>query len=261
MERQLSLIILGSGNVASHLGPALYDAGYNILQVFSRNTYSGSALAKEIHSAYINDIEQLSTEADVILFLLPNEGIDEMIAKWPSGFSRNILLLHSSGSYSTSKLAEISDEYGVFYPLQSFKQGVSLDLEKTPLLLDTNTDSSYKTVQGIAKSISPLHYPFTDEGREKIHLAAVFINNFTNAIFAAAFEYLDKENINKKPLEPIIEKTFQNLLKSHPAKTQTGPAIRSENALLAKQLELLKEYPEHASIYKSISNYIQKHIG
>ncbi len=258
MTKKLSLIILGSGNVAFHLAPALYQAGYRVLQVFSRNKETGSELANKIESQYIDRLEKLDALADVILCFLPNEGINEVIQHWPKNYPSKVLVLHSSGSYQTRKLAEISKHFGVFYPLQTFKKGVALALNKTPFLLHTNDEDTYTLVEELAGAISPLIYPFSDEERSKIHLAAVFINNFTNALFTAAYEYLDTEGINKEPLKPIIEKTFKNLEKKNPATIQTGPAIRKETALLAKQLELLKDYPEHQAIYKSLSNYIQK---
>ena len=39
------IVLIGSGNVATHLGTALRGAGYRVLQVFSRTEESASALA------------------------------------------------------------------------------------------------------------------------------------------------------------------------------------------------------------------------
>ena len=39
------IVLVGAGNVATHLGTALRDAGYAVLQVFSRTEESASALA------------------------------------------------------------------------------------------------------------------------------------------------------------------------------------------------------------------------
>ena len=53
------IVLVGAGNVATHLGTALRDAGYAVLQVFSRTEESASALAGKLNCPYTTDILSL----------------------------------------------------------------------------------------------------------------------------------------------------------------------------------------------------------
>ena len=55
------IVLVGAGNVATHLGTALRGAGYAVLQVFSRTEESASALAGKLNCPYTTDINQLKT--------------------------------------------------------------------------------------------------------------------------------------------------------------------------------------------------------
>lgn len=266
MERKLknykdhSFCILGSGNVASHLAPALFEAGFKISQIFSRNNQTGKELADSVHSTFISDITLIDKEADFYLFLLPNDAIDEVVGQWPADVNRDAIFLHSSGSYLTEKFNSISDNYGVFYPLQTFKKGIPTDIGQTPFLIDSNKDEHFEILEELTKELSSYVYRLNDEERHKLHLSAVFINNFTNAIFSAAYSYLESEKVSREALTLIVKKTFDNLLSKHPDDIQTGPAIRGEGPLINSHLELLEQYPDHQEIYKSLTAYITKHF-
>ncbi len=266
MERKVThpgiskVCILGSGNVAHHIGIALFTKGINIVQIVSRNIQTGSALAKKLDCDYTPSLENMSIQADCYLLFLPNQGIEEVLSNWPSEISTKAIIAHSSGSFKMEDLSKVSSNYGVFYPLQSIKKDIEIEIEKTPFLLDASNEDTYTSLAELASTISHNSYHITDEQRKKLHLAAVFINNFSNAIYSAAYSYLDKENITLDPLQAIIEKTCKALVESHPDTLQTGPAFRGELALLHEHMDMLAPYPDHSAMYQSISNYIQNHF-
>ena len=62
-----NIIIIGAGNVATHLAIALQKADYNILQVFSRTEASASTLATRLGCPYTTDIDKVSSEGQLYI--------------------------------------------------------------------------------------------------------------------------------------------------------------------------------------------------
>jgi len=96
--------------------------------------------------------------------------------------------------------------------------------------------------------------------RLKLHLAAVIAGNFSNAMYASAYSFLDKE-LNKsyfKYLGPLINTTAKKAVFGNPSLVQTGPAVRKDKKTLQKHNALLKKHSELKRTYKSISRLIAK---
>jgi predicted short-subunit dehydrogenase-like oxidoreductase (DUF2520 family) len=83
----------------------------------------------------------------------------------------------------------------------------------------------------------------------KLHLAAVFSNNFVNYLYALAEEYCRAEGINFKLLVPLIQETALRVQTINPSNAQTGPAFRHDAATIQRHEELLKSYPELKKFY------------
>jgi predicted short-subunit dehydrogenase-like oxidoreductase (DUF2520 family) len=155
-------------------------------------------------------------------------------------------------------LKSVSPSIGVYYPLQTFFKGAVIDWKTTPLLLEANTKSTLLKLKHFGNSISEKVKTVNSKNRLQIHLAAVFACNFTNAMYVAAYEIIEK-NINKKEtelLQPIMLQSFQKLQKIHPKKAQTGPAIRNDKLVMKKHLTLLKSEKQLSKVYKTLSDLI-----
>jgi glutamyl-tRNA reductase len=63
----MRITLIGSGNVATHLGAALKNAGHQIIQVYSRNLQHAALLAYHIKAEAIDDLQQISAETDVFI--------------------------------------------------------------------------------------------------------------------------------------------------------------------------------------------------
>ncbi len=258
----MKLVALGSGNVASHLIPALYACQINIECVYSQTIANAKNLAKLVNAKYCDSLSEIPNDADIYLLMLPDAAISNCISLWPFELKKSQCILHTSGSFNTDSLSLISNHYGAFYPLQSFKKGKELDLSKTPFLLHASHDDVYLKMKALAYLISEHLFKITDQERKKIHLAAVILNNFTTSLFIAAESYLKKEDIPKEPLALIIENTFNNLLNEQSASTLiTGPAFRNEEKTIEDHLSLLKDYPTIIPIYQSITQFIQSYFN
>ena len=74
----LRISIIGAGNVATHLGKGLFEKGFQIRQIFSRQLARAQQLAQKIQAQGINDWTQLDTDVDLVLIAVTDDAISEV---------------------------------------------------------------------------------------------------------------------------------------------------------------------------------------
>ncbi len=254
----MEIVILGSGNVAAVLGRKFKAAGHNILQIVSRNASAASRLAYEWDTESTNYSSIINRNADVYLVAVSDDAIDEVVAdlRLPKK-----VVAHTAASVSKEVLKYVSDHYGVFYPLQSLhKEDTSLP--EAPIFFDGSDDVTKKKLESLARSISPQHVSqATDDTRLKLHIAAVFVNNFTNHLYALAEDYCEKEGIDFKELLPLIDETATRIKDISPSQSQTGPAVRNDQETIQKHIDLLRTHPPVKKVYEFLSASIREWQG
>ena len=87
-----NIILVGSGNVATHLGIALQNYNYKIVQVYSRSIENAKKLAQKLNTNFTNDLTQLKT-ADLIIVSVNDDAISTVLSKL-----KNTAIVHTSGS-------------------------------------------------------------------------------------------------------------------------------------------------------------------
>ena len=150
--------------------------------------------------------------------------------------------------------------YGVLYAMQTFSKGIKLDWTQVPVFVEGNSPEVLVTVMALALDLSPNVKQLSSEGRKRLHVAAVFTCNFTNRMYAISEELLAEEGIPFSVMLPLVRETAHKVENMSPASAQTGPAVRGDRKVVNEHLELLKEKPEYAELYRLISIDINKEL-
>jgi len=246
----IKVVLLGAGNVAIHLAKAFVKAGnINFVQRYRRNDKNDSFFDYSI--PFTDKLHEL-IRADVYIIAINDDSLSAFSEKLPV---LKGLVVHTSGSIS---LKSLSDKLrrGVFYPLQSFSKDQKLDFKNIPITIETEFKKDKELIEKLASSISNYVYSIDSKQREKLHLAAVFANNFSNFMFTIAKDLSDEYNFPFDILKPLILETANKIQVTDPRKAQTGPAIRNDKKVIDKHLSQLKG--EKKEIYKLISESIMK---
>lgn len=242
--------IVGSGNTAWCLTEAFLKAGYPIAGVAPRNKKTGLALSRK-HKVEILDIHHLAIACDLLFLCVQDRYIQEISNEMHSG---KAALIHCSGSASIQEIK--TDGRGVFYPVISMRFGRSFSFEKVPICIEADSRKLSKTLKQLATDIHARPEIMNSEKRLQLHIAAVFVNNFSNACFLAAEEITKANKIPFALLQPLLLESLERMLKHSPREVQTGPARRNDQVILKKHLRLLKELPAERKMYKAISDFI-----
>ncbi len=251
----MRLIILGSGNVASALGSAFFNASHTITQVYDRNLQLAKKLALNFKANPIDQLQNLSIDADAMLFCLSDDIIPEISAQI---IDHGLLYLHTSGSVSLQELNSCFTNCAVMYPLQTISHHRAIDFTNVPICIEASNSFSEEKVKALAKSISQnIHFVNTEQ-RLALHLAAVMVNNFSNSLYISANKILEEHNLSTRLLNPLILETAMKAIELGPDKSQTGPALRNDQLTIKKHLQLLDSNTELKLLYQLLTEQIQQ---
>lgn len=252
MENQI--VIIGSGNIAYHMALAFNKTNVKIGQIWSRNKEHAAEIASLIGCNYESDPNKIQKDALLYLICVSDSAIEDILKK--IDFNGNTIA-HMSGNTPVGLLKGYSDSYGVAYPLQSFTKYSQLDYKDIPFFVEGNDEYTLTKLKNILMNISPHVMEMTSKDRELIHLSAVFANNFTNHMYTIANELLNQNNFNIDILKPLIKETTQKILKLSPIMAQTGPAVRNNQQVIDRHIELLSNNEGWKKIYTFVTNSIQ----
>ena len=247
----IRVVILGTGNVATHLINAFSNAqNVNVEQVYARRQKNLNKYTNKL--ATTTNLDDLKT-ADIYIIAIADDAIATFSSLLPK--KDNVLVVHTSGSVNMNAI-DGRFRGGVFYPLQTFTKDQLVDFDHIPICLEAQHKEDLVILENLASSISGDTYFIDSEQRKNLHIAAVFVNNFTNHMYYIGHQICSENMLPFQILNPLIEETAKKVSNTFPLQTQTGPAKRKDKNTLAKQL---KQVPnDYQKIYKTITESIIK---
>ncbi|MNQ50898.1 NADP oxidoreductase coenzyme F420-dependent [compost metagenome] len=246
----IRITLIGSGNVAQHLIKAFSKSeAIEIVQVFSRKKETLASLID--YDKIVNDFEDLK-EADLYIITVSDNAISEVSQQLPFN---NQLVVHTSGAASIETLDD-KNRKGVFYPLQTFSKNKDIDFSVIPICLEAENTFDFRILETVAKSISNAVFPINSEQRKALHVAAVFVNNFTNHLYQIGQEICEENQVSFEILKPLIQETAEKIKTLDPIDAQTGPAKRHDSSTIETHLNYLTK-ENQKNIYKILTQSIQ----
>lgn len=252
-----TISLIGSGNVATHIGHALAKAGYRINGVFSRTLAAAQALAGTLHCDATDHLEALP-EADCCLLAVKDDALPSLAARW-GALHPDSFCLHTAGSVPMDIFEGKVENYGVLYPMQTFSKTRQVDFHAIPCFIEANAPETLDKVTQLARSVSDRVYVLPSERRRWLHLAAVFACNFSNHCYDIAARLLEKEGIPSDSLLPLIDETAAKVHELPACKAQTGPAVRFDRNVIDRHERMLTDNPELRRIYELLSQHIYQY--
>lgn len=250
----IKVSIIGSGNVAQHLITAFQEiqksgSKMELVQVYARNKETLTHLLDPNQITIA--IEDLS-DADVYIIAVS----DDAIATISQQLSfKNRLVVHTSGSASLDVLDK-ANRKGVFYPLQTFTKNKPVDFSSIPICIEAENATDFQLIDTIAKLISKKVFAINSQQRRALHVAAVFVNNFTNHLYQIGYDICAENQIPFAILHPLIAETAQKIMTLSPNLAQTGPAIRNDEKTIEAQQAFIAD-ENQLTIYKILTQSIQ----
>lgn len=248
----MKVVIIGTGNAASILSQKIVEAGNEIVQLAGRNIESLKELSKEIKCDYTNNLLEINQFADLYIICVTDGAIREIAGKIRLNGK---LIVHTAGTISIDILSECSSNYGVLYPLQTLRKEIKAP-DTIPLLVNADGKESLEKLKQFTSNWAGPVIVANDDERLKLHVAAVFANNFTNHLLAVTERFCFYNHLDFNLLLPLIEETFVRQRLAGPSTIQTGPALRKDFQTINMHLDVLTPFPDLLGLYKTFTESI-----
>lgn len=245
----LTINIIGAGNLAYHLTKALYTTP----NVHLQQLYNRSGFTAEFEVFKTEKTTNLSSlrPANLTILAVKDEAIAPLSAALPY---QGQLVVHTSGNTPMGVIAP-AHRAGVFYPLQSFSKTAKVHFSSVPICIEAQDPADIdKLLHPLAKRLSSKVYILNSEQRSSLHVAAVFLNNFTNHLIGISQQICEQHQVPFNILQPLLSETFAKLQKMPALEAQTGPARRNDTQTIENHLAILPEH--YQRIYKVITESI-----
>ena len=250
----MKVVFIGSGNLATHLSLAMKGAGVEVVQVYSQTESHASLLANKLSCSYTTKPESIVVDADIYIFSVKDSALLDLIHKIPQNKG---LWLHTAGSVPMGVFEGYNDRYGVLYPLQTFSKNRDIDFSNVPVFIESNSAGDEAYLLSFAGKLTRQVISLSSEKRKHLHLAAVWACNFTNHMYLMASKILQEQSLSEAFLLPLIDETAAKVHQLSAREAQTGPAIRYDENIIEKHIELLSD-PNMKELYRLISRNIHK---
>lgn len=253
-SQMINVVLLGAGNVATHLFKGFSKTDkVSVVQWFNRNL---DAINQYKNRVEITDSLNNLKDADIYILAVSDDAIAELSTQLPF---EDRLVVHTSGCVNVHDLDK-KHKRGVLYPLQTFSKNAEMDFANVPICIETIDKKSYPLLKELALSLGSPTKRVNSNQRRVLHLAAVFVNNFTNQLYRIGHEITESEGTEFDLLKPLIMETAKKVQDMSPYMSQTGPAKRDDQKTINNHLKIL-ENDHHKSIYELLTASIQHTHG
>ncbi len=246
----ISIAIIGTGRLAHQLFHLFNSLdGVLVSLVLGRN--------EQALEAFKNTITSTDFKAPIKEQLVFIAVSDNAIAEVSSCINvPNGIVCHVSGSVSLEVLEKITLTEGSFIHYKPLALRI-MSFKEIPILIEGVNETVFQTLFSLATEVSSCSLSMDSSKRRSLHLAAVWVNNFSNFLYTQAAEFCKNQEVPFELLGPLMEQTVKNALTLGPEVAQTGPARRGDTNTMNAHMESLPT-EEQKKIYQYISKAIQE---
>jgi predicted short-subunit dehydrogenase-like oxidoreductase (DUF2520 family) len=239
--------IVGTGNVATQIVNALTSQDLELVEVCSANFDNAVRFGEKFGLKPVGQVQDLEP-VDLILICVPDDSIQHVIGNLREGQ----LSAYTSGSVELEVFNR--EDTAVFYPLQTFSSSIEANWKIIPILIEANSKAIEAKLLELGNTISSVVRCVDSEYRKRLHVVAVWTNNFVNHILGNAQEIAGQLDVDFDLVLPLLEETIERIKTNYAFDIQTGPAIRGDQTTINKHKNLMTE--DQSELYRIISESI-----
>lgn len=249
-----NVTFIGSGNIAHWMAYAMHINNINVKQIYSRHLCNARALAEKYGAEAVDDLSALKPGSDLYLFMVKDDSFDDILPQLPF---RLPFAAHTAGSLSISVFNHYADKYGIIYPYQSLSKSMAFDGVEVPLSVEANSKKAENELMALAQRLSGQVAVIPEQRRQVLHKAAIFGCNFTNAMYAMAYDILTENGMDWQMIMPLLQNTLEKVKTMAPHDAQTGPAKRRDTNIIKLHADTIDD-PQVREIYLLLTDYIMR---
>lgn len=245
------IAIIGAGNTAYTLCKLLKSKGIDPYCMLVRDAEKAKKVSEDLGVETVTDYEKV-LKTDLAIIAVNDDAISEVATHL---LDYKGLAAHTSGTKS-AELLNRTMRFGVFYPLQTMSKNREIEFEEIPLLIYANSPDDVEMLSRFAGHFSKKVVFCDDEQRKAIHLAAVYVSNFTNVMLGIGDKLLKENGMALDLMKPLVMEMIEKSFEISPIDALTGPARRGDFATIGEHEKMLADNPDELAIYMILTDYI-----
>jgi predicted short-subunit dehydrogenase-like oxidoreductase (DUF2520 family) len=257
-----TITLIGAGNLAQAVGPALKAAGYKIDFVAARETASSrrrAAMLARLLEARTQSLNEAVPTSDIIWICHTDDALSEtakLLAR-KTGWSGKIVL-HSSGALSSDVLLPLKRKgasTASLHPMMTFVPGVTPRMEEVPFAVEGES-RAVVVARKIVRDLGAESFPIKKAAKPLYHA----LGSFSSPLIVAALVTAERvgrgaglsASQTRRVMTPILKQTFKNYEEKGAAAAFSGPIKRGDLNTVLRHLRELKRVPGASEVYRAL---------
>ena len=257
-----TVTLIGAGNLAHALGPALKAAGYRIDAVAARASASShkraAALAKKLRAEAILQ-EDFVPSSGIIWICHTDDALAETARKLARmrGW-KNKIVFHSSGALTSDVLAPLKRagaSTASLHPMMTFVPGTTPRMRGVPFAVEGDS-RAVAAAWAIVRDLGAEVFKIKKSAKPLYHALGSFSSPLIVATLATAERVGRGAGLSaiqaRKVIGPLLQQTLKNYLERGAAAAFSGPIKRGDVNTVHRHLKELKRVPGANEVYRAL---------
>jgi predicted short-subunit dehydrogenase-like oxidoreductase (DUF2520 family) len=257
-----TITLIGAGNLAQALGPALKAAGYKIDFVAARETASSrrrAAMLAGALEARTQSLNDAGPTSDILWICHTDDALAEtakLLARKP-GWSGKIVF-HSSGALTSDVLAPLKRKgasTASLHPMMTFVPGATPRMEEVPFAVEGDSRAA-SVARRIVRDLSAESFAIKKTAKPLYHA----LGSFSSPLIVAALVTAERvgqgaglsASQTRRVMGPILRQTMKNYAERGAAAAFSGPIKRGDINTVLRHLKELKRVPGASDVYRAL---------
>jgi predicted short-subunit dehydrogenase-like oxidoreductase (DUF2520 family) len=261
-HHKATITLIGAGNLAQAIGPALRAAGYKIDAVAGRSAAQSQkrsvALAKKLGAEAIA-LEDASPDSAIIWICHTDDALANT-AKWLShkpGWNGKIVF-HSSGALTSDVLVPLrraGAAIASLHPMMTFVPGTKPKMQDIPFAVEGDA-RAVSVARKIVKDLGGEIFKIQKKAKPLYHALGSFSSPLLVATLVTAERVGRAAGLSatqtRRVMGPILRQTLKNYQESGAAAAFSGPIKRGDLNTVRRHLQELKRVPAASEVYRAL---------
>jgi predicted short-subunit dehydrogenase-like oxidoreductase (DUF2520 family) len=257
-----TITLIGAGNLAQALGPALKAAGYHIELIVARETASSrrrAAMLAGALEARTQSLNDAGPTTDILWICHTDDALGEtakLLAR-KSGWSGKIVF-HSSGALSSDVLSPLKRKgahTASLHPMMTFVPGATPRMEEVPFAVEGDS-RAVAVARRIVRDLGAEAFPIRKAAKNLYHALGSFSSPLLVAALATAERVGRSAGLTasqtRRVMAPILRQTMKNYAERGAAAAYGGPMKRGDINTILRHLKELKRVPGASEVYRAL---------
>jgi predicted short-subunit dehydrogenase-like oxidoreductase (DUF2520 family) len=257
-----TITLIGAGNLAQALGPALKAAGYTVDFIAARETASSrrrAAMLARLLDARAQSLNDAGPTSDIVWICHTDDALAEtamLLARKPGWAGK--IVFHSSGALSSDALSPLKRKgasTASLHPMMTFVPGATPRMEEVPF-----------AVEGDGRAVAVARKIVRDFGAESFAIKKAAkplyhaLGSFSSPLIVAALVTAERvgrsagltASQTRRVMAPILRQTIKNYVERGAAAAFSGPIKRGDLNTVLRHLKELKRVPGASEVYRAL---------